>query len=333
LFSANNTFVTSTAAAKIISPIIFNSAPTFRATNVTSENLSTFSLYPKSFASSPVFNTTGASGHLSFVNFSAYESQGAMTAADADGTIHIELWNDFTAGVVSGAGAGEETVGTRNMFLCAQSGSETELNGVRSYITPSSPGQRRLFINHTGGADSIHVGDFYIQSMLSADHIQLTGGYVAGYVKPFVSLLKTVAVQQNIGGANDTTVPITWDVQDHIDSTFTHSTSVNPSRITINESGRYEIYAMAVGDNEGGARLHCKGGIQIDGGAVSYRGGGKSYSRGNIYGYSVRPWFRSEREITAGEYIEFVSNVEDTDAVYVADTIDDECELIIRKIS
>jgi hypothetical protein len=331
LFSANLTFITSTAAAKLISPVIFNSAPTFTATNVTSDNLSTFNLYPRGFAAMPALSTTGAGGHLSFVNFSGYESGMAMAPAHADGSIHIDIFNDFSALPVTATGPGEETIGVRNMFLLNASSIASELNGIRSYVGPSTDGKQRLFINHTGGADSVHVGDFYVRSMLSADTIQLTGGYVDGYVKPFVSLLKTDV--QDIGGDDTDVTLVTWNVQEHIDPTFTHDTGSNPSRITINHTGRYSISSVIYGQRQGGDRITLLPGIKIDGGTTDYRGGIRSYSRGISFGKTITPAVMTERQLTAGSYIEIELLVDQADNPYVVNTGDIDSELIIRKIS
>jgi hypothetical protein len=204
--------------------------------------------------------------------------------------------------------------------------------GILSTITDAGANK---FINHTGGAPSVHVGDFYIQSMLSADTIRLTGGHVDGYVKPFIHLTKTSGAQQDLaaGGAS-AVIAVTWDEQQHVDTTFTHSTSVNPSRVTINETGRYVVDVFVSGNNDDGAvRINLRGGYSVDGGTRSQRGGVKSYSRGSVWGPSANPMLHTEIQMTAGSYFEFSSIVEMEESGQLCLTIDDECEFIMRKIS
>jgi hypothetical protein len=250
----------------------------------------------------------------------------------ATATTNVGHVNDYMCLAGSYAGTGAFGYPSRtNLTLEAEPVENTSAHiGISSAITASS-GNR--FINHTGGAVSHHTGDFYIHSELVVDEIKLGNNFITGYTKPFISLLKTVAVQQDIGGATNATVLVTWDVQEHIDSTFTHSTSVNPSRITVNETGRYEIYCSVAGTNTGGARLNVVGGIKIDGGTRDQRGGVKSYSRSSVTGFTVRPAIRTERQIIAGSYIEFETLVETADGTYVANTIDAECEFIMRRLS
>ncbi len=159
------------------------------------------------------------------------------------------------------------------------------------------------------------------------------GTFVQGHVKPFIALSKTSASQDDIGGAEPAIELIRWDVQDHIDSIFTHSTSTNSSRITVTETGRYELYAMVSGTTDSNDRLNVVGGYAINGGTRTQKGGLGSYARGSAFGDKARPSIRTEINLVADEYVEFQTQVLHNDSSNTCLTDDDECELIMRKIS
>lgn len=138
---------------------------------------------------------------------------------------------------------------------------------------------------------------------------------------------------QNIGGANGTAVVINWDTTPlHIDTaSFTHSSSVNPSRILVVSTGRYSINVSVSGETLGAARSTLMSSVLVDGTTAITRGRQRNYTRGLAYG--DLSWnHNTEIELTAGQYIEIVSTVQDTDGVYTINSIVAECELIMRRI-
>ena len=140
----------------------------------------------------------------------------------------------------------------------------------------------------------------------------------------------TTTASQNIGGAGGTETAIGWNTEVHEDTGFTHDTSTLNSRITITDAGRYEIKASVSADNTGGSRITTELYYKINGVAVK-RGKANSYSRGANYG-DLSMNIATEYDFSASDYIEIVTNVDDTDATYTVNTDVDECEFIIRRL-
>lgn len=142
----------------------------------------------------------------------------------------------------------------------------------------------------------------------------------------------TIYSAQDMGGANGTSHYPEWDGSElYKDSLFSHSVTANPSRISVNESGRYSIY-WNIGITQGGsARTTFMSSLRINGSVVDTKSRQRNYSRGSGYGDSS-VGVKTEIDLDAGDYVEACVTVEDTDGVYVSDTIPEECELIIRKI-
>ena len=142
----------------------------------------------------------------------------------------------------------------------------------------------------------------------------------------------TQTTQQNLGGANGTVKYIDWDgSQLNLDSSFTHSTGTNPSRITVNATGRYSLVWMVSGTQGGAGRTTLMSHYRINGITVVTRGRQRNYTRGSNYG-DVSIGMTTELDLTSGQYIEVATTVDDTDATYTINTIVAECELIMRRI-
>jgi hypothetical protein len=335
LFASQSTIKTTATDIEPLAPAVFNSNYTYQADGVDAGTVAVEAalVFPISFISNPIFSAVD-SGFMRVDSAHGLSSRLNVVTSGAGSEIIVTEFTDVVCGNSALSGAGTETIESRVAFKILEDTSAGVQTGIKSLIPE---GSGNLFINHTGGASSVHVGDFYIQSMLSADTIRLTGGHVDGYVKPFIHLTKTSGSQQDLaaaaGGAGSV-VLVTWDEQQHVDTTFTHSTSVNPSRITVNETGRYVIDAFVSGNNGSAAgRINVRGGYSIDGGTRSQRGGVKSYSRGNVWGLSVNPTLHTEVMMAAGSYFEFSSIVEMVESSQLCLTNDDECEFIMRKIS
>jgi len=157
------------------------------------------------------------------------------------------------------------------------------------------------------------------------------GSGSSGSALPFIHLTKSAA--QNIGGANGTNSVITWDgTPIATDPTFTHSTTVNPQQITVNVDGRYSIYYNCGATQGGTGRTTLMSSILINGATFNTLGRQRNYSRGSSYG-DLSIGIQTEIDLQAGDYIEIVSTVDDTDAVYTINTVAAECECILRKLS
>lgn len=153
---------------------------------------------------------------------------------------------------------------------------------------------------------------------------------------PMIVLGKTSSTSQNVGGANGTVVYWTWDSEVIKDTGFTHSTSVNSERITVAEAGRYEIAFVGSAMTTGSARTTLQGVFRVNGGTVSRRGTQRNYMRGASYG-NGSPGLFCTVELSASDYIEVGTRVEDTDAAYTINTsgaeIDDDSHYLqIKKV-
>ena len=155
---------------------------------------------------------------------------------------------------------------------------------------------------------------------------------------PMVILSKSSSDSQNVGGVNNTITYWTWDGQTKIDGMFTHSIATNPERITVNETGWYEIIFRGSAQQTGAARTTLEGLYRIDGG-TSYAGGTfKNYSRGSSYG-NISAGVHTIIQITAASYIEVGTRVEDADGTYTITAPDgteignEECVLIIKRVA
>lgn len=153
---------------------------------------------------------------------------------------------------------------------------------------------------------------------------------------PTIILSKSSSVNQNVGGANGTECWITWDGQTLVDAEFTHSTSTNSTRVTVNQTGLYEVVFLLGAQTTGSARTTLQGVYRIDGGTTMRGGSLRNYARGSSYG-NMTTGLIYTLSITSGSYIEVGTRVEDTDAVYTINTsggeISDDChQLVIKKI-
>lgn len=153
---------------------------------------------------------------------------------------------------------------------------------------------------------------------------------------PFIILGKTSTANQDVGGANGTEVFWTWDSQTKTDAAFTHSTGTNPSRITVAADGWYEITFIGGAQTTGSARTTLQGIHRVNGGTTSRAGSLRNYTRGSSYG-NVTTGIILTVQLSADDYIEVGTRVEDTDATYVINTsggeISDDChQLVIRKV-
>lgn len=148
------------------------------------------------------------------------------------------------------------------------------------------------------------------------------------YMFPLVVLTKSSTVNQNVGGANGTEVYWTWDGQTTVDATYTHSTSTNPSRITVNATGIYEVCFIGGAQTTGSARTTLQGIYRINGGSTLRGGSLRNYTRGAAYG-NITTGLIYTLSLTSGDYIEVGTRVEDSDGSYTINTsggeISDDC--------
>ena len=153
---------------------------------------------------------------------------------------------------------------------------------------------------------------------------------------PMVILTKSSSINQNVGGANGSETYWTWDGETIKDDTFTHSNTTNSERVTVADDGWYEITFIGGAQTTGGGRTTLQGIHRINGGTTSRAGSLRNYTRGNNYG-NITTGIMYTTQLTAGDYIEVGTRVEDTDSTYTINTndgeISDDChQLVIKKI-
>ena len=141
----------------------------------------------------------------------------------------------------------------------------------------------------------------------TVDLSSLGGGSGTSYI-PIIQ----VGLNNNQDITSDTYTALDFNTEGVKDSEFTHSTSTNPSRITVNETGRYRI----------------SGFISIEGTTANYRYTGEIVVRVN--GSTL-----SSRSITSG-YIRANTGSNES-ALNVYDVLDltsgDYVEVLVRRIS
>jgi hypothetical protein len=147
---------------------------------------------------------------------------------------------------------------------------------------------------------------------------------------PYIHLFKTDDDDQDLGAGTTT---INWDAEGHKGIGFTHSNTVNPSRIQVDVTGRYLVKAHISANNEGAGELTIIARLQVDG-AANYK---PSYARDTSTGAGASLYLIMlmdvEIELTAGQYVEINTWIEHDDATYTATTNTSWMDFIMRKIS
>jgi hypothetical protein len=197
--------------------------------------------------------------------------------------------------------------------------------------------------NHTGDVTSVGDGATAIASGVIVDGdvngsaaIALSKLGAGGLFEPAgIHLTKPGAPtgQQDCGGAGGTVTVITWGAEIAKSSSyFTHSTSTNPEQVQCDFDGVVEV-TFTVGITQGGAaRTTHAAQYRVNGGGWIRRGNVRNYTRGSSYGDSSAH-LTTEVEVSDGDYLEFAVWIDDTDASYTQNTINDECDLVIRRVS
>lgn len=148
------------------------------------------------------------------------------------------------------------------------------------------------------------------------DFIENMGVGTAG-PQPIIVLTSTdnsTIVNQATGAILD------WDVETEKDNGFTHSTSVNSSRITVDNSGTYQIKAN-IRMLSTGQRCQFVTKVVIDG-VTQPQPFGSSYIRnsGNASDYWTCTVSPPPIKLTAGQYVEIKVNVESQNTITLTGT-------------
>ena len=162
------------------------------------------------------------------------------------------------------------------------------------------------------------------------------GGGSTAAVIPMIILIKSSSINQNVGGANGSETYWTWDGETIKDDTFTHDNTTNSERVTVADDGWYEITFIGGAQTTGSSRTTLQGIHRVNGGTTSRAGSLRNYTRGASYG-NITTGIIYTVQLTAGDYIEVGTRVEDSDGAYTINTnggeISDDChQLVIKKI-
>lgn len=159
---------------------------------------------------------------------------------------------------------------------------------------------------------------------------------VAAYeaARPVIYLSK--ATNQNVGGGNGTEVWWTWDGEIIKETGYTHSNDTNPSRVTVANAGWYHVRFVGNVQQAGSARSTLQGILRVNGGVTQRPGTIRDYTRGSGYG-NLSPGLEAVVQLSAGQYVEVGTRVEDTDSAYTLNTNgnevgDDENRLLIQRL-
>lgn len=150
-------------------------------------------------------------------------------------------------------------------------------------------------------------------------------------------LSKSASAIQELNVGNGNVVWWTWDGEVKKDSGFTHSNTTNSSRVSVSITGWYEIIFSGCGQNTGNDRISLQGVHRVNGGTTLRNGGLINYSRGAVYN-NLSPSLHTIVALTAGDYIEVGSRVDDADNVGSVETSDSELTdeshvFILKKVS
>jgi hypothetical protein len=156
-------------------------------------------------------------------------------------------------------------------------------------------------------------------STLMADSSEPLGQKWSNPTDPqYIKLSKTV--DQNVGGADGTTHVLTWDVQDNVDSQFTHNTVLNNDRLYVNVTGWYTLRFATLLQQTGANRSVHFSRVWVNGVIVT-KPTTAGYGRGAAFGlyYSVEATVRLN--LTAGDYVTVGMTVSDPDDSYVTNVL------------
>jgi hypothetical protein len=162
----------------------------------------------------------------------------------------------------------------------------------------------------------------------------MMGTLMTNVTGAYIVLEKSASSETIAGALGDNNTAIAWDSSIHKGSGFTHDVVTNNSRITVGATGRYQIICGVAADNTHTDRLYFNLVPKVDGTTTyTQNAGADVYNRGSGYnGGEFRATVVTELEITAASYVEIIAHVWAQSASMTVNTIDGECQLIIRRI-
>jgi len=105
-----------------------------------------------------------------------------------------------------------------------------------------------------------------------------------------------------------TPVAIPFDTNDIVDSIYTHSTTTNNSRITVNKSGLYEIHVQIGYEDQNSSRANVRARIRKNGTTYIIPAEAYAYSRNSTDAYATIS-ISTFIQLSQGDYIEIMCDV------------------------
>ena len=161
VFECNN----SGAGQSLPLAFIYSAAPVI---NVNDGPLNDQGIAMNIYNSTLTLRGTSSTADFTYNEITAYRSSLILNTTHADAVANVLSFTDFEAATPAVSGIGTELLTTHNALLIEGDSISTNVNGIRSYL-PNRSGAR--FINHTGGAESRHTGDFYVQGDIQTDRV------------------------------------------------------------------------------------------------------------------------------------------------------------------
>ena len=154
-------------------PTVFESVYIYKADGVdVGKVASAATIYPKSLSSFPTFEVASG-GQMTIHKAVGVSSKLLFKKGAAADKVVMTNYRDFETITSTDSGSGTAVFYARTALAIEEDDFALTHIGIESAI-PASATNR--FINHTGGADSHHTGDFYIHSGLYADTVNADYG-------------------------------------------------------------------------------------------------------------------------------------------------------------
>ncbi len=148
-----------------------------------------------------------------------------------------------------------------------------------------------------------------------------------------IHLAKGSTTTDDIGGASGATSPtqIVWDDELVKQPGFVHSNTDSPSKVVVDNDGRYSVIATICAVNGASAWVHMKAYIKKNSAEYFYGSTAYDYAIGSSWRVNLK--IVTEIQLYAGDYIEVETYVQLTQSGQAVTTIPAECELIVRRMA
>jgi hypothetical protein len=232
-------------------------------------------------------------------------------------------FNNLTSGAGFYISSDSSATNSRNIvFINQENASAT---GAKALLVRQASTANALEIDQNGSGNALYTDGGNV--VINNGNLTVSGTITGTVSLPIVKL--TTTQTSSVTQGSPTTH--TWDSQEFIDTaTYTHSTSTNPSRLTVDATGYYNIIANLVYDNNtDSARNTVRASVYVNGteepSTRTY-----DYDRGALYGERSNNKINTILSLNANDYIEIRAygyNIDGTCAIKA-----NENELMIMRI-